>query len=141
MTNLLEKSLLTGFGVITLITFLSFITPIFSQLSYIQNQNQDLQKLLDFIEEVDQGVNSVLDNTELTYINIISYPKDLNITLNGQFIKYDYKIKDAIKYKIYEYEKYFYTLLYQDVPTGDYYLNISVHDNKIDFQLTLCSFD
>ena len=141
MSNLLEKSLLTGFGIIVLITFFSFIAPFFTQLSYLQNQTNDLQEILTIIEEVDKGVNFVLDNSELTFSSKISYPKDLNITLNGQFIKYDYKLRDDIQYKIYEYEKFFYTHFYLNVPTGEYLLNISLHENKINLKLNNYSFE
>jgi hypothetical protein len=136
MSNLLEKSLLTGFGIIVLIIFFTFINPFLENLiNFNQKVDQEIKIYLKFFDEVDQGILYVID-TDLSYTNNIAYPNDINITIDGYFVKYDYFIEGNYKYRIMEYEKQFFTKNYFDFPSGVYFLNISVKESKLEVKIT-----
>jgi len=136
MSNLLEKSLLTGFGIIVLIIFFTFINPFLDNLiNFNQKVDQEIKSYLTFFDEVDQGIIYVLDS-DLSYSNSIVYPNDLNITLNGYFVKYYYYIEGIHKYRIMEYEKQFVSHSYFDFPSGFCFLNICIKENKLEVKIT-----
>ena len=52
MSNLLEKSLLIGFGIFTLIIFASVVIPFINQIiEYNEERREELENYLDFMRE------------------------------------------------------------------------------------------
>jgi hypothetical protein len=75
MTNLLEKALLTGFGVFILIIFISLINPFILSISEFNSSiKNDVEKYNNFFNEVDTAILFVIANPEVNYLNIIEYP-------------------------------------------------------------------
>jgi hypothetical protein len=132
MTNLLEKALLTGFGLFILIIFVSLINPfiigIYEFNSTIKN---DLKDYNNFFNEVDGAILFVIENPNVIYLNEIEYPRNLNVTLTEDYVKYNFLIENKIQYKIYEYVKPFISRAYNNLTTSRYILNISCNYNYI----------
>ena len=117
MTNLLEKALLTGFGIFVLTIFLSMINPFIIQISEFNGTiENDIIAYENFFDEVDIAVKFIIENPDAIYLSEIDYPKNLNVTFNDFYVKYDFIIENKLNYKIYEYNEpftnYFYRNLY-----------------------------
>ncbi len=126
MTNLLEKALITGFGIFILTIFISLINPFVVQVSeFNENVNSDIEKYDNFFFEVDVGVKFIIQNPNATYTKVIEYPKNLNITLTNYYCKYEYVIGTNYYYKIIEYIKPFIDSSYKNLPANSYILKIS----------------
>ncbi|MBY9009670.1 MAG: hypothetical protein KGD74_07390 [Candidatus Lokiarchaeota archaeon] len=135
MTNLLEKALLTGFGLFVLTIFISLINPfIISIFEFNSTIKNDVENYNDFFNEVDSAILFVIDNPDLIYLNEIKYPRNLNITLTQDYLKYNFLIEKEIQSKIYEYVKPFISRTYINLSASRYILNISCHYNFIDIQ-------
>jgi len=135
MTNLLEKALITGFGIFILAIFISMINPFIIQVSeFNENINDDIEKYENFFFEVDTGIKFILDNPNSTYTKVIEYPNNLNITLAGFYCKYEYVIGTNYYYKIIEYVKPFIDHSYTNLPLNSYILKVSNIYNFIEVQ-------
>ena len=127
MSNLLEKALLTGFGVFLLVTFLSIITPFLGFISdFNRNQKDDLYTHTKFINEFDSALKQVINNPDLNFLEEIEYPINLNITLENNYAKFSFLLGDTIQVKIIEYEEYFHSCTVYDLPAKIYLLSISI---------------
>lgn len=126
MTNLIEKTLLIGFGIFTLTIFSSILIPFFGRLTefnYIEKNN--LESYMNVIEEINQGIDYVVQNTDEMYLKKIQYPDNLNITFYNQIIKYDFIIEEKIYNKILEYNETFVNCKFHQILPKEYLLNIS----------------
>ena len=132
MTNLLEKALLTGFGIFVLTIFLSMINPFIIQITEFNGTiENDIIAYEDFFNEVDIAVKFIVENSDAIYLREIDYPKNLNVTFNDFYIKYDFLIENKLNYKIYEYNKPFINLFYRNLSTTTFLLNVSCFQNFI----------
>ena len=135
MTNLLEKALLTGFGIFILIIFISLINPFILSISEFNSSiKNDVEKYNNFFNEVDTAILFVIANPEVNYLNIIEYPGNLNISLTEGYVKYNFLIENEVQYKIYEYVKPFISYTYINLSSSRYILNISCNSNYINVQ-------
>jgi len=126
MTNLLEKALITGFGIIILTIFLSTVNPFLMQISkFNDNINNDIEKYETLFFEVDTGIKFNIENPNITYVKIVEYPSNLNITLTDFYCKFEYNIGNEYNYKIIEYNKLFINHIYKNLPANSYILSIS----------------
>ncbi|NVM43607.1 MAG: hypothetical protein HWN79_01715 [Candidatus Lokiarchaeota archaeon] len=135
MTNLLEKALITGFGIFILTIFISMINPFIINISKFNDTiNLDIEKCENFFFEVDSGIKFIIENPNATYTKNIDYPKNINITLTDFYCKYEYVIGNKIYYKIIEYTKPFIDHSYINLPANSYILRISNLYNFIEVQ-------
>jgi len=139
MTNLLEKALITGFGIFILVIFLSFIIPFFDQLNQYNEEEKDVvESYLEFISHMDSAIKSVNENPEEVNQSIIKYPEYLILNLNQTYAKF-YFIIDGQNYTIiYEYARSFFPEYTID-NMGDftYYLKITCISENIRVQFIL----
>ena len=136
MTNLLEKGLIIGFGIIILLIFFSLISPFFEKISeFNNNEENDIENYISFINEMDQAILYVIDNPEEDFLKSIEYPPNLNITLYNQYAKYDFIIGDEPQYEIIFYNESFIYNIFQDILSKTYLLNVSfaLHLIKVQF--------
>jgi hypothetical protein len=106
MTNLIEKSLLLGFGIFTLTIFSSIVVPFFGALAeFNQNDRNDLESYMYFINEIDQGINYIVQNPAELYLKEIDYPSNLNSTFYNNIAKFEFFIEDQLCVKIIEYNE------------------------------------
>ncbi len=132
MTNLLEKALLTGFGILVLTIFLSMINPFIVQISEFNGTiENDIIAYENFFNEVDIAVKFIIENPDAIYLREIDYPKNLNVTFNDFYVKYDFLIENKLNYKIYEYDKPFINIFYRNLSTTTFILNVSCFQNFI----------
>ena len=132
MTNLLEKALLMGFGIFVLTIFLSMINPFIIQISeFNRTIENDIIAYESFFNEVDIAVKFIIENPDAIYLREIDYPKNLNVTFNDFYVKYDFLIENKLNYKIYEYNKPFINLFYRNLSTTTFILNVSCFQNFI----------
>ncbi len=132
MTNLLEKALLTGFGIFVLIIFLSMINPFIIQISEFNGTiENDIITYENFFNEVDIAVKFIDENPDAIYLKEIDYPKNLNVTFSDFYVKYDFLIENKLNYKIYEYNKPFINHFYRNLPSTTFILNVSCFQNFI----------
>lgn len=128
MTNLLEKALITGFGIFVLIVFLSLAIPFFDQLNqYDNDQRNKVEIYLGFINEVDSAITKVNNNPLDDVIIAINYPDGLNLTLTYKYAKFYYLIDNLIHSIIYEYDYYFNYSNYQNMYPSSYLLKVSMN--------------
>lgn len=127
MSNLLEKALLTGFGIFLLIAFLSIVTPFLGIISdFNRDQKDDLYSYTKFINDFDNAITQVINNPGSRYLEESDYPMNLNITLENNYAKFYFLLGDNIQVKIIEYEEYFYSRIFYDLPAKRYLLSISI---------------
>ena len=132
MTNLLEKALLTGFGIFVLTIFLSMINPFIIQISEFNGTiKNDIIAYENFFNEVDIAVKFIIENPDAIYLRELDYPKNLNVTFNDFYVKYDFLIENKLNYKIYEYNKPFINQFYRNLSTTTFILNVSCFHNFI----------
>lgn len=126
MTNLIEKSLLLGFGIFTLTIFFSIIIPFLGTIvNFNQNETNDLETYLFFINEIDQGINYAVQNPNKVYLKEIEYPSDLNTSFYVNIAKYEFLIDGQYCVKIKEYNEEFLDRYFHQLYPGTYLLNIS----------------
>ncbi|MFX0141951.1 MAG: hypothetical protein ACFFDN_50405 [Candidatus Hodarchaeota archaeon] len=126
MTNLIEKSLLIGFGIFTLTIFSSILVPYLGKIAeFNQNEKNLLESYMIFIDEIDQGITYVARNPNQKYLKNIEYPHNLNITIYDQLIKYEFLFEKKICFKIIEYNVTFINNAFHGIPPQTYLLNVS----------------
>lgn len=125
MSNILEKSLLTGLGILLLISFFSIIYPFWNQILNIDINSRNQYETYSLImKELDQGITFINENPEGLYQKQIDYPENLNISVNNFYIKYDYIIGDQLLNTIIEYQCQFQNINYKDLNSQIYTLKI-----------------
>lgn len=132
MTNILEKALITGFGIFTLMIFVSFTAPfIMVLIDFNINENDDLQSYINIIDEIDTGINYIIQNPDLDFLKTIDYPNNLNMTFVDNFAKFNFKIEERVQKQIIEYPKFFITKFFENLPSQIYLLNITMKFSNI----------
>ncbi|MFX0003054.1 MAG: hypothetical protein ACFE9C_01370 [Candidatus Hodarchaeota archaeon] len=132
MTNLIEKSLLLGFGIFTLTIFSSIIIPFLSTLAdFNQNGRHNIETYIFFINEIDQGINYVAQNPDDVYLKNIDYPSDLNISFYDNLARYSFFVENQLCVKINEYNIFFFNQDFCQISPGIYQLNISHYSTTI----------
>ncbi len=136
MTNLLEKVLLTGFGIFTILVFLSIVFPFLNTVIDFQvNTAPKFEKYNNFIEEIDDGIHFVLNNTDEVYLSTVSYPEGLNITFNDHKADFEYMIDGQIYQRSINYSSPLVYKNFNNFPSKSYLLNISFQVSLIDIRL------
>jgi hypothetical protein len=126
MTNLIEKSLLLGFGIFTLTIFSSLIIPFLGTIAdFNQNGRNDLETYMFIINEIDQGINYVVQNQDEVYLKEIDYPSNLNTSFYMNIAKYEFFIEGQHCVKINEYNETFFNSYFHQIHPGTYLLIIS----------------
>ncbi|MFX1327101.1 MAG: hypothetical protein ACFE91_03025 [Promethearchaeota archaeon] len=137
MTNLIEKSLLIGFGIFTLTIFSTILVPFLGTISeFNKNEKNKLQSYIIFIEQVDQGIHYIIQNPNDVYLKSIEYPDNLNITINQYYIKYEFLIEKEICVKIVEYNVSLLSSNFHRILPQIYILNISYFSTSIKVNLS-----
>ena len=132
MTNLLEKSLLIGFGIFSLMIFFSLIIPFLDQITnFKETRNSGLESYINFISEIDEAVQYVIRNPEKDFLREIEYPHKFNITFDEYFIICDFIIENKSYNKILVYNTSFYYNFFHDIPPQLYLLNVSYSSSLI----------
>ncbi|MFX1589075.1 MAG: hypothetical protein ACFFC1_13055 [Promethearchaeota archaeon] len=136
MTNLLEKALLTAFGIFILVIFISLIFPFWDQIiDYEGNLENDYERYSNVINEFDQGILFIIENPDDIYQKNIYYPEKLNISTDGFYIKYEYLIENIPSYNIHQYNGEFLRTEFKNLPSQFYTLKILYQLDFIEINL------
>ena len=136
MTNLLEKALLTGFGLFILTIFVSLINPFIISISeFNRTTKNDVEIYNNFFNEVDTAILFIIENPDLMYLTEIEYPRNLNVTFIEDYVKFNFLIENEIHYKIYEYVKPFISCAYIELNDTRCILKVSSDGNFINVQI------
>ena len=128
MTSLIEKSLLTGFGIFVLILFFIMISPFFERIEeYEKNEDNydDLEVFEIFINEINTAIKNFIENPDKDVLEEIEYPKNINISFIDNFVKFDFVKDNKIQSKILSYNDRFVQKYYFNVAPNIYQLNIT----------------
>ena len=128
MTSLIEKSLLTGFGIFVLILFLIMISPFFEQIEeYEKNEDNydDIEGFEIFINKINTAIKDFIENPDKEALEEIEYPKNINITFIDNYAKFDFVMDNKIRSKILSYNDHFVQKYYFNVAPNTYQLNIT----------------
>jgi len=112
MPEILEKSLMIGFGITLLVIFLSMISPFFK---LIENYNveSDFKNNLTCISIINSGITRTIENPSLNFSCVIEMRENFSIFASGNKIKYTF-IVDNIEYDFtYEFIYKFLTIFYE----------------------------
>ena len=133
MTNLLEKSLILGFGIFSLILFFIFITPFLQEVrEYKKNEDEDIDNYAEFINQINKAIREIMENPEKEVIKNIFYPKTMNITLDKNYIRFDFLLDGKEFNKILSYERNFIKKKFEKMPSKIYQLNVSIKLSLLD---------
>ncbi|TFG14544.1 MAG: hypothetical protein EU535_03215 [Promethearchaeota archaeon] len=128
MTSLIEKSLLTGFGIFVLILFFIMISPFFERIEEYEKDEDnydDLDVLEIFINKINIAIKNFIENPDKEVLEEIEYPKNINITFIDNYVKFDFVIDNKIQSKILSYNDRFVQKYYLNVTPNTYQLNIT----------------
>jgi hypothetical protein len=95
MTNLVEKVLLIGFGILMIFSFFSIINPLIITFNKTNDYQKDFEKIIINIDQIDKGINYVAKNND-TYSNKIFIFKNLKISIDKFSVDYVFLL-DGIK--------------------------------------------
>lgn len=132
MTNLLEKSLLIGFGILILTIFSFIITPFLGEIiMFNQNEKKDFMSLRGFINEMDDALIFAIQNPKEGYLKEIKYPNNLNISFYDHFVDYIFINAEEI-YEITKiYNGTFIKSYFREISPQYYLLNVSFQSSLI----------
>jgi len=131
MTNLIEKSLITGFGILVLIIFMILIAPFFNQIEeFKEDDEEDIDNYMKFVERLDEAILSVVENPDIPYKDDINCYETLDLIIEGNQIKIYFKLEDDHYYKILEYNSYFCNYTYDTLASEVYSLEILFINNN-----------
>ena len=125
MTTLVEKALLLGFSIFTLIIFSSILIPFLQEINDFNNNGDDLDRYFEFIEEIDFAVLYTIEGPDQVYLKVIEYPENFNITFLDCFIIYEFNLGEDSYSKVSIYNSSSFTSIFQDIPPQTYLLNVS----------------
>ncbi len=132
MTNLIEKSLLLGFGIFTIIIFSTILIPFLGSIvEYNHKEKEALESYMIFINEVDLGLIYVSQHPKVSYIKEVDYPNNLNISFYDHIAKYEFILENKIWVRYIEYNITFINSYFHSIPPQTYLLNISQHSTLI----------
>ncbi len=95
MTNLVEKVLLIGFGILMIFSFFSIINPLIITFNESNEYQKDFEKIIINIEQIDKGINYVANNNDTYFSNIFIF-ENLKISINQFRVDYIFLL-DGIK--------------------------------------------
>lgn len=132
MTNLLEKTLLLGFGIFTITIFSAILIPFLgSIIEYNHNEKNSLESYILFMNEVDQGIIYVIHHPKEIYMREVDYPYNLNVSFYDNIVKYEFNLENEICVRFIEYNITFVTTNFLNIPPQNYILNIFLYSTLI----------
>ena len=137
MTNIIEKSLLIGFGILILTIFSSIISPFLGKIiEFNKNEKKELETYTNLINEIDFGIIYVIQNPNECYLKKIEYPSNLNISFYGRFAEYEFILHNTISKNVIIYNQTFLRSHFYELPPQTYLLNISETSSLIRIRIT-----
>ena len=131
MTNLLEKSLITGFGIFVLIIFIILIAPFYNEVEEFNEEDKDdIDNYMDFVGQLDNAILSVKENPGFIYKDNIQCYENLDVIIEGKQVKIYFELDNEPYYKIFEYKVYLCNYTYDTFASEVYSLEILFINNN-----------
>ena len=131
MTNLLEKSLITGFGIFVLIIFIILIAPFYNEVEEFNEEDKDdIDNYIDFVGQLDNAIESVKENPGFIYKDNIQCYENLDVIIEGKQVKIYFELDNEPYYKIFEYKVYLCNYTYDTFASEVYSLEILFINNN-----------
>ena len=131
MTNLLEKSLITGFGIFVLIIFITLIAPFYNEVEEFNEEDKDdIDNYMDFVGQLDNAILSVKENPGFIYKDNIQCYENLDVIIEGKQVKIYFELDNEPYYKIFEYKVYLCNYTYDTFASEVYSLEILFINNN-----------
>ena len=131
MTNLLEKSLITGFGIFVLIIFITLIAPFYNEVEEFNEEDKDdIDNYMDFVGQLDNAILSVKENPGFIYKDNIQCYENLDVIIEGKQVKIYFELDNEPYYKIFEYKVYLCNYTYDTFASEVYSLEILYINNN-----------
>ena len=132
MTNLVEKALLIGFVIFSLILFFSVVMPFIDEVSKsIRSEQENLNKFIILQSEIENSILYIIENPNELNSKHINYPKNLNITIDYNYIKYFLLIYGELHVEVSTFEFSLFPIIYENLYPQKYLLNISSNSSII----------
>ena len=131
MTNLFEKSLITGFGIFVLIIFITLISPFYDEVEEFNEEDKDdIDNYMDFVEQIDNAILTVKENPGFIYNDKIQCYENLDVIIEGKQVKIYFKLDNKPYYKILEYKVHLCNYTYDYLVSEIYNLEILYLNNN-----------
>lgn len=131
MTNLLEKSLITGFGIFVLIIFITLIAPFYNEVEEFNEEDKDdIDNYIDFVGQLHNAILSVKENPGFIYKDNIQCYENLDVIIEGKQVKIYFELDNEPYYKIFEYKVYLCNYTYDTFASEVYSLEILFINNN-----------
>ncbi|MBY9007104.1 MAG: hypothetical protein KGD63_10125 [Candidatus Lokiarchaeota archaeon] len=90
MTNLVEKLLITGFGIFVLMSFFFIIAPLTNIIYDYDDYQEDLDKILININDIDQSIYYISIYHNSSIFKEVEISNDLNVSIGEYQIEYSF---------------------------------------------------
>jgi hypothetical protein len=135
MTNLVEKSLITGFGILILILFISLVFPFITTLSEYKNEEHTLNDYIVIIDTFDLNINELEKNPQDERNFCVYVPKNFNISTSQEMLIFEFYYKDKKYSKVLNYEISFISNFFNNMEARLYDVKICLIDNMINIEM------
>ena len=136
MSNLIEKALIIGFGIFIASIFLTVLIPFLDNILYYNNvMEDDLNDYFKIINDVDEGILYIIDNPNQIYQKEIYYPDNLNITLNNQYITFEYYFQGEVSVIILKYNNSLKSCKFSEMVPQSYLYQVFFDENLIKIEI------
>ena len=136
MTSLIEKALIIGFGIFIASIFISFIGPFLGHfLDYNNGLEDNLSDYIRLINDVDEGVLTVIDNRDYIYQKEIYYPESMNISIEDNYINFRYRIQDDTSDITIKYEIILKSCSFHNLAPNNYFYKVYFESNFIKIEI------
>ncbi|TFG03614.1 MAG: hypothetical protein EU542_01475 [Promethearchaeota archaeon] len=137
MTNLIEKALIIGFGILITTVFLSFSLPYIEQIiDYSSTTDDDLNDYLKLINDVDKGIFYIIENPNSSYRKEIYYPDNMNITIENKYANFQYIFQGKISEITLKYNNSLKSCYFGDLIPDFYLYEVYFDSNLIKLEIT-----
>ncbi len=137
MTNLVEKLLITGFGIFILISFLFIISPFTDLINEYDDSHEKLDKILTNINDIDQSIEYISIYHNESYFKEIETYTNFNITIMEYKIQYNFILNQEWRCVFSNYKIRLSINNFQLISEKKYLLNLSYKDSLIDINFIL----
>ncbi len=134
MTNLIEKSLIIGFGILVLTIFSSMITPFLGKIMDFNNYER-VETYDNFINEVDLSIRNAIQKPNEPQFKKIEYPRNFNLSFYEYFAEYKFILDSKIYTEIIDYNRTFLPTFFHKINPQSYILNVSYNLSLIKIKL------
>ncbi len=136
MTNLVEKALIMGFGMLTLMIFFTASAPLLKEINnYNNNENEKLEDYMNFVDEINIAINHIIKNPKEFYTKRIQYPQNMTLIFRDKYAKFEILLDGELHTKILEFNESLKEKQYINISPSNYVLKVFYDHNLIEVDI------